>query len=195
MLKIRLGQRGSGKTSPTYDEVFASQAGRTVFVVTPCYEGGTPSKDCMLQTPFLNMKNGVDWNHCLTQIKGKVVRVRIDEGLVPFLNKLVDLNNFVLVIDDLQTVGAYPGVRVALKPLFSLCRYRCDIYMTAHFYRKSFGPELCLWRDGADSLQIYGTPRNDEVDEIVEQYVGSDKKEFREKLLNNPKFHALEILS
>jgi hypothetical protein len=195
MLRVKLGQLGMGKTEPTYKEVFESLGGRTAFVVTPCFEGGMPNKERMLLTPFLNTTRGIDWNYTLAQVKGKVVRVRIDDGLVPFLEHLKKLSDFILVIDDLQTVAEYPDVKVALKGLFSLARYRCDIYMTAHFYRASFGPMLTMWREGAQSLVIYGPPvSDDEADEIVTRYRGLDKKEFRQRLLSNPPYTPLTII-
>ena len=195
MLRVALGQLGMGKTEPTYRQVFESLGGRTAFVVTPCFEGGMPYKDLMLKTPFLNISRGMDWAYTLNQVKGRVVRVRIDDGLVSFLEHVKQLQNFILVLDDLQTVAEYPDVKAALKGLFSLARYRCDIYITAHFYRASFGPGLTMWREGAQSLIIYGPPvSDDEADEIVTRYRGQDKKEFRQRLLSNPPYTPLTVI-
>jgi hypothetical protein len=198
MLKIRLGHQGSGKTNGSLEDMVAERRGRTSFIISPCYEGGTTIKDGLLipgAIPTLNFSRGFDWKHLLPLIKGKIVRVRIDENLPVFLEHLQGLSDFQLTLDDFKTIGEYPGVRRVLKSLFSLCRYRCDIYITAHFYFESFGTGLSIWRSGADSLKLYGPAYDEkEAKALMLKYHGVNKVQFYEQILNNPKFHPLEII-
>jgi hypothetical protein len=198
MLKLRIGPRGSGKTSPTYDEVLATRGNRTVFVVSPCYEGGTPSKEFMRDSkrvPPLNFSQGIDWNYLLPQIKGRAVRIRVDEHLPEFINSLLTINDFILVLDDFQTIGKTPGIAAPLTKLYSLTRYQCDVYLTAHFYFKSFGSFLAQWREGADSILVYGPVlRSQEMQALMGEYNGNDPTGFENALKNNPKYHGIEII-
>jgi hypothetical protein len=193
VIRVDLGLHRAGKTTGALNDAFQN-GGRRLIIVSPCTEGGSPSKERLQKLDYIvDDPIYYNWNHNFEMAFKKTgfpfVRVKIFNNDPGLYRSFIELYNTDVFLDDFPSIASSTDQKKSLEAWNPYIFWRHNrVFITTHLITGDLPKK---WRKTSTILNWWGplTDRNETKMLYGFRTINIEYEKFDSLLRNNPIHH------